>query len=80
MDYDCNDKNIMTRVEKEEFLDMFTPLIKKSLLNVPIQEREDLEQELKLKLLYKLDWLYKQDTPGFWEFAIEYQKRTVEQK
>ncbi len=51
---------------------MFTPIIKKSLLNVPIQEREDLEQELKLKLLYKLDWLYKQDTPGFWEFAIEY--------
>ncbi|MBJ8056603.1 hypothetical protein JDS87_33490, partial [Bacillus cereus] len=50
----------------------FTPMIKKKLQNTAYQEREDLEQELYIKLIEKVDWLIYQEGPGFWEFIVEY--------
>ena len=35
-------------------------------------EREDLEQELYIKLIEKIDRLIYQEGPGFWEFIVEY--------
>ncbi|QSI45338.1 sigma-O factor regulator RsoA [Bacillus altitudinis] len=62
----------MTNGEMEELIETFTPMIKKKLQNTAYQEREDLEQELYIKLIEKVDWLIYQEGPGFWEFIVEY--------
>ncbi|MBD5018382.1 hypothetical protein GUF50_02765, partial [Xanthomonas citri pv. citri] len=38
--------------------------------NTSYQEREDLEQELKIKMFEKADMLLCQDVPRFWEFIL----------
>ncbi|MCY7540066.1 sigma-O factor regulator RsoA [Bacillus pumilus] len=62
----------MTNGEMEELIETFTPMIKKKLQNTAYQEREDLEQELYIKLIEKVDRLIYQEVPGFWEFIVEY--------
>ncbi|MBU8576504.1 MULTISPECIES: sigma-O factor regulator RsoA [Bacillus] len=62
----------MTNGEMEELIETFTPMIKKKLQNTAYQEREDLEQELYIKLIEKVDRLIYQEGPGFWEFIVEY--------
>ncbi|MEC1259590.1 sigma-O factor regulator RsoA [Bacillus swezeyi] len=52
----------------EKLLESFTPMIKNKLRNTSYQERDDLEQELKMKICEKADMLLCQDVPGFWEF------------
>ncbi|WP_261383382.1 sigma-O factor regulator RsoA [Bacillus licheniformis] len=49
----------------------FTPMIKNKLNNTSYQEREDLEQELKMKICEKAEMLLCQEVPGFWEFITE---------
>ena len=49
----------------------FTPMIKSKLNNTSYQEREDLEQELKMKICEKAEMLLCQEVPGFWEFITE---------
>ncbi|MFT0803535.1 hypothetical protein VSK91_22680 [Bacillus swezeyi] len=73
MDSFCRDEARLSHHEKEEFLEMFNPLIKKCLNNISFQEREDFEQEIKARLLDKLNHIYTQDAPGFWEFAMNYE-------
>ncbi|MEN9058660.1 hypothetical protein [Bacillus licheniformis] len=51
--------------EIEKLLENFTPMIKSKL------EREDLEQELKMKICEKAEMLLCQEVPGFWEFITE---------
>ncbi len=67
----CNEDK-MTNGEMEELIETFTPMIKKKLQNTAYQEREDLEQELYIKLIEKVDRLIYQEGPGFWEFIVEY--------
>lgn len=55
----------------ERILEIFRPAIKKSLINTRMQEREDLEQEISMKILEKLSYLQEIRTPDFFEF-IEY--------
>ncbi|WP_224930844.1 sigma-O factor regulator RsoA [Bacillus safensis] len=62
----------MTNGEMEQLIETFTPMIKKKLQNTAYQEREDLEQELYIKLIEKVDRLIHQGGPGFWEFIVEY--------
>ncbi|PCK22469.1 hypothetical protein CEY02_04115 [Bacillus pumilus] len=62
----------ITNGEMEKIIETFTPMIKKKLQNTAYQEREDLEQELYIKLIEKVDWLIYQEVPGFWEFIVEY--------
>ncbi|MFT0801351.1 sigma-O factor regulator RsoA [Bacillus swezeyi] len=52
----------------EKLLESFTPMIKNKLRNTSYQERDDLEQELKMKICEKADMLLCQEVPGFWEF------------
>ncbi|WP_375335792.1 hypothetical protein [Bacillus sp. WMMC1349] len=52
----------------DEVIDKFLPKIKKSLKNTSIQEREDLEQEIKIKIFEKLKVLTEIKAPGFFEF------------
>lgn len=54
--------------EIEAILNRFNPQIKKALKNTSYQEREDLEQEIKLKILEKVNSLDIESPPGFWEF------------
>ncbi|HHW39330.1 MAG TPA: hypothetical protein GXX18_19285 [Bacillales bacterium] len=51
----------------EKILKIFKPKIKKTLLQTGLQNREDLEQELQLKMM-NLIKTYNVDTVGFWEF------------
>ncbi|MBK3494708.1 hypothetical protein JFL43_07520 [Viridibacillus sp. YIM B01967] len=55
----------------ERLLEIFRPAIKKSLHHTRMQEREDLEQEISMKILEKLNYLQDIKTPDFFEF-IEY--------
>lgn len=59
------------RKEIEKLLENFTPMIKSKLNNTSYQEREDLEQELKMKICEKAEMLLCQEVPGFWEFITE---------
>lgn len=51
-----------------EILKEFKPKIKKSLLNTPIQEREDLEQEIMIKIFEKLNLIQNITAPTFFDF------------
>lgn len=58
----CTDRNI------EMLIEDFTPKIKKSLRNTALQERGDLEQEVKMKIYEKCILFQEMKTPGFFEF------------
>jgi len=58
----------------EELLMDFQPKINYNLLKVPVHERDDLEQEIKLKIIEKVNMLIEdENTPGFWEFLAKQQ-------
>ncbi|MCY9110957.1 sigma-O factor regulator RsoA [Bacillus atrophaeus] len=67
-----NHNNKTYAEEIERLIAGFSPMIKKKLRNTSFQEREDLEQELKIKIFEKADMLLCQEVPGFWEFIVEY--------
>ncbi|MEE3808220.1 MULTISPECIES: hypothetical protein [Lysinibacillus] len=49
-------------------IENFMPKIKQCLHQTSYQEREDLEQEIKLKIIEKMATKEFKDTPGFWDF------------
>ncbi|MEA0564506.1 hypothetical protein [Lysinibacillus irui] len=51
-------------------IENFTPKIKQCLHQTSYQEREDLEQEIKLKIIEKLATQEFNDTLSFWDFFI----------
>ncbi|HLR02373.1 MAG TPA: hypothetical protein VK111_06500 [Virgibacillus sp.] len=53
----------------EETIEQLRPKIKKSLYDTHVQERDDLEQELKLKITECIHNDVFDEAPGFWEFA-----------
>lgn len=54
--------------ELNDILDKFEYKIKKSLKNTNYQEREDLEQEIKLKIMEKISSVKFNKPPSFWSF------------
>ncbi|WP_336771351.1 hypothetical protein [Bacillus bombysepticus] len=52
----------------ESVLKNFAPVIKKTVMNVKMQDREDVEQEIKLKILEKFEVLQNVAAPTFFEF------------
>lgn len=56
-------------VTPEETIRQLHPKIKKSLHHTSTQDREDLEQELKLKITECIYNDVFEKPPGFWEFA-----------
>ncbi|MGE7599941.1 hypothetical protein [Lysinibacillus fusiformis] len=52
------------------FIENFSPKIKQCLHQTSYQEREDLEQEIKLKIIEKLATKEFINTPRFWDFFI----------
>ncbi|WP_342533265.1 hypothetical protein MHB40_20005 [Lysinibacillus sp. FSL K6-0057] len=51
-------------------IENFIPKIKLCLHNTDYHEREDLEQEIKLKIIEKLATVKFQDAPSFWDFFL----------
>ena len=56
----------------ELILDRLESKIRKHVKQTIIDEREDLSQELKLKMLEKIDALLDAEVPGFIEFAKDH--------
>lgn len=52
----------------EKVLKMFRPKIKKTLLQTNLQNRDDLEQELQLKLVNLIKMYNLDEVVGFWGF------------
>ena len=55
----------------EEILRIFKFKICSCLQNTPYQEREDLEQEMIIKIIEKIDMMLEEDVPDFFEFIEE---------
>lgn len=68
-----DNENKIRNVEK--IIELFDPKIKKSLLQTPLQEREDLTQELKIKLFETIVHYDMNEVPGFMGF-MELVKKT----
>ncbi|CAH0255144.1 Sigma-O factor regulatory protein RsoA [Peribacillus sp. Bi96] len=63
------------KLSKEELLnliDSLNPKIKKSLLNTNYQDRNDLEQEIKLKIIESYEKIAAIEAPNFEEFLTEF--------
>jgi hypothetical protein len=50
-----------------DILDSFQPKIKKSLKNTDYQDREDLEQEINMKVVEKYNTISYDGCPSIWE-------------
>jgi hypothetical protein len=56
----------------EDLIGDFQPKINYNLQKVPFHERDDLEQEIKIKIIEKVSMLITDEqTPGFWEFLSQ---------
>lgn len=63
-----NLQNIYDNKDWEEILNDFQLKINYNLSKVPVHEREDLEQEIKLKIIEKIRLFKdKNNIPGFWD-------------
>ncbi|MGM0941284.1 MAG: hypothetical protein ACQEWU_10025 [Bacillota bacterium] len=62
----------MWNTEVEQILKQLHPKIKKSLYYTKPQHRQDLEQELKMKITKCFYNDVFGQTPGFWEFAKQF--------
>ncbi|WP_152657520.1 helix-turn-helix domain-containing protein [Oceanobacillus sp. CFH 90083] len=63
--------SLLSAVEEGNILQVisfFEPSIKKNLRNTPYQERNDLEQEISMKILEKINKLQSLEVPTFFEF------------
>lgn len=67
--------NIYDHKNWEDVLNDFQGKINAQLRSVPFQDREDLEQEIKIKIIEKMNGFVESNhTPGFWEFIAEQDK------
>ncbi|MDM5210452.1 hypothetical protein QUF94_03060 [Peribacillus sp. NJ4] len=63
------------KLSKEELvnlIDSLNPKIKKSLKNTNYQDRNDLEQEIKLKIIESYEKIAAIEAPNFEEFLAEF--------
>ncbi|MGG4266417.1 hypothetical protein [Peribacillus simplex] len=63
------------KLSKEELMnliDSLNPKIKKSLKNTDYQDRNDLEQEIKLKIIESYEKIVSIEAPNFEEFLAEF--------
>lgn len=51
-----------------EIIESFNGKIKQSLTHTSYQDRDDLEQEIKLKIIEKLNTVEFREAPSFWNF------------
>jgi hypothetical protein len=71
------------KLSKHEFMkiiDSLDPKIKKSLKNTQLQDRKDLEQEIKLKIIESYEKITAIEAPNFEEFLAEYLSQKYKDK
>lgn len=61
-----------------EELQKFEPFIQQALRQTSYQEREDLQQELRLKCIEKILTYEPPEVPGFWEYKRRYEQQAEE--
>lgn len=71
---------ILNYYDIEDILSEFDTKIKLSLRNTDYQEREDLEQEIKLKIIEKLYTVQLRNPPSFWSFFTFAKNRNKEMR
>ncbi|MDA2384047.1 hypothetical protein PDN41_20255 [Bacillus cereus] len=59
----------------EVMVELFQPKIQQCIKHTPLREREDLEQELKLKIYEKINLMHNFSAPGFFEFIETVKKK-----
>lgn len=52
----------------EDVIKLMEPKIKKTMYTISANSREDIEQEVKLKIIESIDNIKFDETPGFWEY------------
>ncbi|MBM7647033.1 hypothetical protein JOD45_003268 [Scopulibacillus daqui] len=57
----------------DDILKQMEPKIRKTLYSIPKSYREDVEQDLKLKIIQTIDNVKYEETPGFFEFKQKVQ-------
>lgn len=62
----------------ELIIKKMTPKIRKSLYSIDLRNREDLEQEIKLKLIEAIYNYEVKAIPGFWEFVELNHRRIIQ--
>ncbi|MGE7185846.1 hypothetical protein ACQKKK_18255 [Peribacillus sp. NPDC006672] len=62
----------LTKEELMNLIDSLNPKIKKSLKNTDYQDRNDLEQEIKLKIIESYEKIVSIEAPNFEEFLAEF--------
>lgn len=60
--------NCSNELTFEGIIEDFSPVIKKTLRNVNVQDRDDVEQEIKMKIFEKFEVLQSVAAPDFFEF------------
>ncbi|MEK4563355.1 hypothetical protein MKX54_01510 [Alkalihalobacillus sp. FSL R5-0424] len=56
---------------KKELIQKMEPKIKKSIRHIPWQYREDVEQEIKMKVMESIDKVNTYDVPSFFEYTAK---------
>ena len=64
----------MSDIELIKIIELLEPKIKKVLLQTNIQNRDDLEQDLKELIIKKISSNDIKDVPGFFDFINQHQK------
>ncbi|MDP1417093.1 hypothetical protein Q8G35_01560 [Peribacillus simplex] len=62
----------LSKDELMDLIDSLNPKIKKSLKNTNYQDRNDLEQEIKLKIIESYEKIAAIEAPNFEEFLAEF--------
>ncbi|TSB47879.1 hypothetical protein [Alkalicoccobacillus porphyridii] len=60
---------------QEALIKKMEPKIKKSVQSIPWQYREDVEQEIKMKVMESIDNVKTVDVPGFFEYTQKEKRR-----
>lgn len=56
---------------KRDLIQKMEPKIKKSIRHIPWQYREDVEQEIKMKVMESIDKVNTYDVPSFFEYTAK---------
>jgi len=75
--YDLVQQSKSNEQSMQELLNMFEPKLKKSLILTHFQEREDLSQELRLRLIQYILKYNVESTPGFWDVKERLDKKRI---
>ncbi|MED4286328.1 hypothetical protein P4679_30810 [Priestia megaterium] len=60
--------------DKKYIIEKLSPVIKKHVKETVLEEREDLEQEMWIKVMEKIDLMWEEDVPGFFEYVEKLDK------